>query len=249
MKKISDIRYGEFEMNVLDLYLPESERFSVFIYFHGGGIVSGDKTDAEPIAKYLVQKNIAVVSVNYRMYPRAVYPEFIRDAAASVGWTYNNIHQYGMCEKIYIGGSSAGGYLSMMLCFDKKYLSPYGIDPAKIDGFFHDAGQPTAHFNVLRERGLDSKRVIVDESAPLYHIGTSESYAPMHFLVSDDDLENRYEQTLLLLSTLKHFGYDNSKYSFTLMHGTHCQYCSKNDENGDNILATLIYKFIETHVK
>lgn len=248
MKKISDIRYGSYERNLLDLYLPDSENFSVFIYFHGGGIEAGDKSDAERFAEYLSKRNIAVVSANYRLYPDAEYPDFIRDAAAAVSWTHKNINSYGYCEKFIIGGTSAGGYLSMMLCFDKTYLSAHGIDAEKIDGFFHDAGQPTTHFNVLKERGIDSRRVIINEAAPIYHIGLATSYPPMHFVVSDNDMLSRYEQTMLLLSTLRNFGYDSSKYDYSLMHGTHCHYFTQTDENGDNVLGTLIYDFIKKEI-
>ena len=178
------------------------------------------------------------------MYPTAVYPEFIRDAAAAVAWTYKNIGTYGNCKKFYVGGSSAGGYLSMMLCFDKSYLAPYNIDPAGIDSFIHDAGQPTVHFNVLRERGIDSRRVIIDESAPLYYIGREKEYAPMLFIISDNDMENRYEQTMLVLSTLKHFQYDESKIALKVMHGKHCQYCHENDQDSNNILGTIVYNYI-----
>lgn len=65
-----------------------------------------------------------------------------------------------------MGGSSAGGYLSMMLCFDKKYYEAVGVSPSDISGCVHDAGQPTVHFKVLKERGIDSRRIIIDESAP-----------------------------------------------------------------------------------
>ena len=46
----------------------------------------------------------------------------------------------------------------MMLCFDKKYLGIHGIKPTDIAGFVHDAGQPTAHFNVLKSRRIDSRQ-------------------------------------------------------------------------------------------
>ena len=99
----------------------------------------------------------------------------------------------------------------MMLCFDRRWLSAVGIDLSEISGYFHDAGQPTAHFNVLKYSGVDRRRVIVDETAPLYHIGVEESYPKMAFIVSDNDMKNRYEQTMLVLGTLRHFGYDMDK--------------------------------------
>jgi len=89
----------------------------------------------------------------------------------------------------------------------------------------------------------DSRRVIVDETCPLYYVGVEESYPPMRVIVSDNDMPNRYEQTMLLLSTLSHFGYEG--YDSIVMHGTHCEYCYKFDENGDSILGKMIYEFIQ----
>lgn len=246
MNKFVDIPYCDIghKNQVLDIFLPEAENFDVFIYFHGGGLKSGDHHDC-PFAEFLTQNGVAVVSVQYRMYPTAKYPEFIMDAAAAVAWTLDNIGNYGKLNKVYVGGSSAGGYLSMMLCFDKRWLAPYGISPNDINGYIHDAGQPTKHFNVCVEEGLDSRRVIVDETAPLFHIGTSDNYSPMLFVVSDNDIENRYEQTMLTINTLKHFGYDMRKVELKVTQGGHCVSLSRNDNEGDNLFAKIVYGFIK----
>ena len=229
----------------LDIYLPDSQEFSVFVYFHGGGLEAGDKDDARELAETLAGQNIATVSAQYRKYPSAKYPEFIEDAAEAVIFVVNNIGEYGRCDRIYVGGSSAGGYLSMMLCFDDKYLGKYGIKPTDIAGFVHDAGQPTAHFNVLRERGIDPRRVIVDESAPLYHI-CEKDYSPMLFINAEFDMKNRHEQTMLTLSTLRHFGKDD-KISYKLMESRrHCAYVREKDEKGNSIFGSLIAEFIRS---
>ena len=225
MKIFSDIAYaGESPLQKLDIILPdEGSIFPVFIYIHGGGIENGDKAGLNFFST-MTDRGIAIVSINYRMYPNTKYPEFIEDCAMATDWTMKNIGRYCKPRGFYLGGSSAGGYLSMMLCFDKRWLAPYGIKPTDIDGYIHDAGQPTAHFNVLKYSGIDSKRVIVDETAPLYHIGVDEKYSRMLFIVSDNDRENRYEQTLLVLSTLKHFGHTEPEVTWKLMHGKHCEY-------------------------
>ncbi|MBQ4517503.1 MAG: alpha/beta hydrolase [Clostridia bacterium] len=226
MKFISNICYGKAKHSeqYLDIYLPDKDSFKVFVYMHGGGLEAGDKCSAKVVGEYLSEQGVAFVSINYRLYPQAMYPQFICNAAEAVRWVYDHIGEYGICEGIYIGGSSAGGYLSMMLCFDDKYLSPYNLPADIIKGYVHDAGQPTTHYNVLRERGIDSRRVIIDEAAPIYHIGKADKYPPMMFIVSDNDMKNRYEQTQLIISTLKHFEYDESKIYYRLMHGTHCHY-------------------------
>ena len=240
MRVIKDICYGKdnHPQKYLDIYLPDNDKFDVFVYMHGGGLEAFDRTSAKVVGEYVANRGIAFVSVDYRMYPQATYPQFICDSAEAVGWVYNNIGQYGECEGIYISGGSAGGYLSMMLCFDDKYLAPYKLPQGIIKGYIHDAGQPTTHFNVLRERGIDPRRVIVDDAAPLYHIGKANEYPPMMFIVSDDDLKNRYEQTQLVISTMKHFGYDENKIYYKLMQGKHCNY------SGSEVFGEIVCDFV-----
>ena len=243
MIKKADIVYNR-QGQLLDVYLPEGKINAVFLYIHGGGIEAGTKNDGNYFAALLAEQGISTVSINYRLYPEAKFPDFVEDSADAVAWVFQNKELFGGCDKIFVGGSSAGGYLSMMLCFDKKYLGIYDIEPTDIAGFIHDAGQPTAHFNVLKSRGIDSRRIIVDETAPLYHIGRDPEYPPMIFIVSDNDMENRYEQTMLVMSTLKHFRYDESKYSLEVRNGTHCHYTNLDD----GVFAGIIENFINNNL-
>ncbi len=242
MQTIQNLAYGKHPAQLMDVYIPDGKVSSVFLYFHGGGLEAGDKKSMEKVFPFLVKRGVAVVSANYRMYPEAKYPDYLIDAAEAVAWTKRYAQEELECSTLYVGGSSAGGYISMMLCFDCRYLAGVGLDNSAVCGYFHDAGQPTAHFNVLKNRGVDPRRVIVDETAPLYYIGMEESYPPMRFIVSDRDMENRLEQTQLVLSTMKHFGYTH--YDCVLMEGTHCEYCGKLDEQGDSVLGQMIYDFI-----
>ena len=244
MKEIRNVEYfTDNEAQKLDILLPDGEATSVFLYFHGGGLESGDKNFADKFASYLTDRGIAVVSANYRMLPDYHYPDFLYDSALAVDYTVKYAKENLGLDKIYVGGSSAGGYISMMLCFDKRYLDSVGLDNSVIAGYLHDAGQPTAHFNLLKDRGLDSRRVIVDDTAPLYYIGLEKEYPRMRFIVSDNDMNNRYEQTMLTLATLSLFGYSN--YDHTVMHGTHCEYCFKTSEDGQSVFGKMIVDFIK----
>ena len=242
MRNFLDLEYRE---NLfLDLYLPQNNEFDLFVYFHGGGLESGSRKGVEGFAKTLTKRNVAIASVEYRMYPNAKFPDFIEDCAYAIAWLKDNIKSYGNCCRIFVGGSSAGGYISMMLCFDEKYLGAVNLKPTDISGYIHDAGQPTSHFNVLREFGTDSRRVIVDNTAPLFFVGTAKEYSPMLFIVSDNDMFGRYEQTTLMIKTLEHFGHKDSVF-LEVMHGSHCEYVCKFDENGEDILGNLINAFID----
>ena len=255
MRTELNIKYGSDESQALDLYIPDGECKGCFVYFHGGGIVAGDKYfDAiNGFADCMGRRGYALASANYRMYKSekhpefsAKYPDFIEDAAAAVAFVKRNAKKYGIGEKLIVGGSSAGGYLSMMLCYDAKYLGAHGIDPTDIDLYVHDAGQPTTHFNICTERGLPRYRCIIDEAAPLYHVGLAKEYSYQLIFVADRDIAARYEQTMLLMATLRSLGYDMSRVELKYMQGyTHTGYTEKFDENGDSIFCTMICEYME----
>ena len=244
MQLLKDVYYSEERIpeKTLDIYLPDGETRAILFYMNGGGLENGKKEEPRQEGEYLAEKGYAFVSADYRMYPHAVYPDFINDAAEAVAFTKRKLRELTGCDKIYVGGSSAGAYLSMMLCFDKRYYAAVGLRPFDIAGYFHDAGQPTKHFKVLKNSGIDPRRVIVDETAPLYHVGTEESYPPMRFIVSDNDMTCRYEQTMLMMKTLSHFGF--CRYDHRVMHGTHCHYLHTPEADGLSTAAHLMEDFL-----
>ena len=133
----------------------------------------------------------------------------------------------------------------MMLCFDRQYLASVGLDNTAISGYFHDAGQPTTHFNVLRERGLNTRFCIIDEAAPIYHVGRSERYVPQLFFIAEQDMVCRYEQTLLLLKPLESLGYDMSTVKLEYMEGyKHCQYVRTILEDGTSPFGIKVMQFL-----
>lgn len=226
----------------LDLYMPENEKPKLFIYMHGGGLTSGSR-DAGIRFDTLVSDGIAAASLDYRMYPDAKFPDFIEDCARAVAFLKTELD--GKISGIYVGGSSAGAYLSMMLLFDKHYLGAYGIDPFDINGWVLDAGQPTVHFNVLAERGLDPRLVRIDEAAPLWFV--DEKLVPENrkvpdvlIISSEHDMECRLEQLRLLEATMKHFGWQEDRLRFRYMEGySHCSYI------GEPVFAELIESIVK----
>lgn len=245
MNIIKDIVYGTQDKasQVLDLYLPEnkaSEAADVLIYFHGGGLEAGDKLCVVQF-HHLVNAGNIVISANYRMYPKAVFPEFLEDGAAVVHWAKENLNNYKNIKKIFVGGSSAGAYITAMLAFDTKYLAKYNIKTTEIAGYIIDSAQMTTHFNVLRERGLNTKRIIVDEAAPVYHINENTEFPNALVLVSDNDMACRLEQNLMFLKTAEMFKCPKEKIQYKLMKGfTHCGY------TGTEMYANLLLQYMES---
>lgn len=240
MKTVRNIPYtaAKLAKQTLDLFLPDTGPYPLFLYFHGGGIESGDKADPFPQPEKFIKNGVAYASVNYRLYPTAHYPEFLEDAAAAVHWLAKNMGTCGPVSGLYLGGSSAGAYIAMMLCFAPRYLWQYGLDRDFFSGFVFDAGQSTVHFNVLKERGLDPRRIVVDEAAPLYHICANLPHGSMCFFEAEEDIPVRREQTQLLLAALKDFGYPPQKIHSHHMAGyTHCAY-------DETVFAEIVCEFI-----
>ncbi len=248
MQIFKNITYGSEapESQKLDLYLPDGEVSDLFIYFHGGGLEAGDKSaNSEEPPKYLFplaeKYGKAVISANYRMYPTAVFPEFLKDAAQAVAWAKEHITEYKNIRRIFVGGSSAGAWLTVMLAFASEYLGNFGIKTTDIDGYIIDSAQMTTHFNVLRERGLDTKRIMVDDAAPVYYIDENTPFPNILVMVSDHDMACRYEQNMMFLKTLEMFGCPKEKVSFQLMEGyRHCEYL-----NSAEVLPDIVNKFME----
>ena len=87
MRVIENIAYSTVDTSqVLDVYLPDFDVRGVFVYFHGGGLIGGNKSVAKKFSSYVTERNIALVSANYRLYPNANFPDFIdEDGQSSFG--------------------------------------------------------------------------------------------------------------------------------------------------------------------
>ncbi|EAQ81213.1 alpha/beta hydrolase [Blastopirellula marina] len=208
----SDIPYREGETLTdyeqerckLDVYYPaDTKNFTTVVWFHGGGLTGGRKS----VPKGLQNKGFAVVTVNYRLSPQVKAPAYIEDAAAAVAWTFKNIQRFGGDpNKIFVSGSSAGGYLTSIVGLDKRWLAAHEIDANKIAGLAPLSGHAFTHFTIRGERGIGPNQAIIDELAPAYH---ARQDAPPMILVTGDrelDMLGRYEENAYLWRMMKGLG-------------------------------------------
>ncbi len=229
-----------------DLYLPEGECRATLVFFHGGGLEGGSRKGSKDIMTRFAAHGVAAVCADYRMYPDAGYPDFLYDAAEAVQWTFSHAKEYSLGGKVFVGGSSAGAYLSLMLCFDEKYLKSVGLSPAGIGGFLFNAGAPLKHHNILKQHGEDMRACRIDESCAAYHVCGAQPDRPLFFLWADHDMPCRAESNRLMLALLRQNGYDMDKVAFREMTGyKHCGYDHKTTEDGESLLVSLMLPFIE----
>jgi acetyl esterase/lipase len=193
------------EKCLLDIYYPTKEKgFQTIVWFHGGGLTSGDKT----MPAGLLKNGMCIVSVNYRLYPKVKCPKYLEDAATAVAWVFNNIEKYGGDpDLIFIVGHSAGAYLTSMLGLDKKWLAANNIDANKIAGLFPLSGNGITHQAPRAEKGFSKMVPWVDEYAPLFHVRADAP--PLILMTGDRELEyvGRYEENAYLIRMMKLVGH------------------------------------------
>ncbi|MCH7412590.1 alpha/beta hydrolase [Belliella sp. R4-6] len=124
---LKDVRYGNHERNVMDVFLPSGRNPSVtkvLVLIHGGGWIGGDKSDFDEIinpenSSELKEQfpNVAIFNLNYRLatteenrYPAA--EEDIESAMSYIFAQANSFQVNGM--ETYLLGGSAGGHLAAL---------------------------------------------------------------------------------------------------------------------------------------
>jgi len=105
----------------LRLYRPEGMPGSgapCFVYFHGGGFVSGTLDTCDTIAWRTAQTaGVVVASVDYRLAPEHPFPAAFDDCYAATLAVAGDPGRFGIDpERLAVGGDSAGGNLAAAVC-------------------------------------------------------------------------------------------------------------------------------------
>jgi acetyl esterase/lipase len=113
-----DIAYGDAgRRNQLDIWkrpdLPRDGKAPVVLQVHGGAWIIGNKEQqAMPLLAHLADEGWIGVSINYRLSPRATWPDQIVDVKRALAWVKTHIAEYGGDpDFVCITGGSAGGHL------------------------------------------------------------------------------------------------------------------------------------------
>ena len=239
-RQVNDISYTQktdsysLERLKLDVYYPEGTTDQpVIVWFHGGGLEGGNKE----IPAQLKEKGLVVVGVNYRLLPKVTVKETLDDAAEAVAWVFRHIAEYGGDpHKIVVTGHSAGGYISMMLCLDKKWLAAYDIDADSVMMYVPFSGQAITHYNVRKMQGIPPLQATIDEYAPLYWV--RGDCPPLVLICGDRELElyGRYDENQYLARMMKLAGHQQT-------------YLYEIDGHGHVGMLAPSFHILETHLK
>ena len=121
-----------------DLYLPAEigkipEGAPFFLYVHGGAWIAGNKNWPMPLFAEMAKNGFVVASMNYALCNYALggehsFADMLRDIDAMVSHLPQVAEAAGIkISKFAIGGSSAGGHLSLLYAYDGSNPSVLGL--------------------------------------------------------------------------------------------------------------------------
>jgi acetyl esterase/lipase len=116
-----NLSYGDAgRRNHLDVWkradLPANAKAPVLLQLHGSAwSVAMKEGQAEPLMAHLAERGWVCVTMNYRLSPRATWPDHIVDTKKALAWTKANIADHGGDpDFVVITGGSAGGHLASL---------------------------------------------------------------------------------------------------------------------------------------
>ncbi len=156
------------------LHRPEgTPKKTLMVYIHGGGWKSGSPEIFSAIGGQLARRGFVTISPAYRKTPRHVFPAQMEDVAGAL----RDFLAREPFESVAVIGSSAGGHLGALLCFD---AARYGFDPSLFAGFCSLAGalsfdlcQPNRRFERMLHALLPDK-ALYKEADPLSYVAGRE---------------------------------------------------------------------------
>src|SRR5947209_6228799 len=111
-----DLRYGPAPQETLDLFVPASRARGTFVFIHGGYWRTFDKADFSFVAPSLIERDIAVATVNYDLCPSVDIATIADQCRHAIVWLLREGPRLGAAiDRLVIGGHSAGGHLAAML--------------------------------------------------------------------------------------------------------------------------------------
>jgi acetyl esterase/lipase len=107
------------DAHLLDVIRPRGDvtNAPVMLYVHGGAWTIGSKREQGlPMLYELASQGWVCVTCNYRLSPRATWPDHIVDVKRALAWTKAHAREFGGDPSTFlaISGGSAGGHLASL---------------------------------------------------------------------------------------------------------------------------------------
>jgi arylformamidase len=132
---LSDVLYDAKSGQTFDILgSAEGELRPVFMFVHGGYWRALSKRDSSFMAPMLAARGIATAVIDYRLAPEVSLAEIVREVRAGLAFLWREGASLGLDpNRIFVGGSSAGGHLTGML-LSGGWHGEFGVPTDAIKG-------------------------------------------------------------------------------------------------------------------
>lgn len=179
----------------LNVFTPkidaDGELLPVMVFIHGGGFVSGNGNSDTYNPLYLMQENVVVVTLNYRLGPLGFlsFPEGnipgnagIKDQRLALKWVQQNISKFGGDNKnVTLFGHSAGSFCTHLHVLSKESRK-----------YFHKAIMQSGLANMvwlIETKASDKTK----ELAKTLGCSSNKPIEIIEFLQNHNDIEDFFE--------------------------------------------------------
>jgi acetyl esterase/lipase len=115
VEQTTDIAYGDLPRHKLDVYRHKDHPTGAptLVQVHGGAWIIGDKREqGRPLMNHLAARGWVCFAPNYRLSPKATWPDHIVDVKRALAWVHEHGHEWGADPGfLVLSGGSAGGHL------------------------------------------------------------------------------------------------------------------------------------------
>lgn len=175
----------------------------ILLQIHGGAWMVGSKNEqGVPLMLRMASHGWLCASIDYRLSPRATFPDHVVDVKRAIRWMKEHAVEYGADpDFIVVTGGSAGGHLSSLAALTPNLadfqpgfesadttvqgcVSFYGVyDFTNRDGVYGHDGLGGLLAKWVMKARLSEARERYEQASPRNHVGP---HAPPFFLVHGD---------------------------------------------------------------
>jgi len=139
IEAIIDVHYNEEDPDAfLNAYFhPDSVSVKgilpVIVWTHGGGLISGDKSQVSNYCKILASRGFVVISIDYTIAPKGKYPTPIQQLNTALAYISSNSDRFHVDKAFFVlAGDSGGSMISAAaanVITSPSYAEVTGIKP------------------------------------------------------------------------------------------------------------------------
>lgn len=212
-----NISYGNEPLQDLDIYYPKqlaqamdaqrtiSDSYPMVVFVHGGSWESGTKEEYAFVGQSFAQAGYVTAVINYRKVPEHVYPDYVKDTAQAIAWSYDNAASFHADpQRLAVVGHSAGAFNMMAAISNEDFLAAYGVSPNDISAVVGIAGPYSYDFRKFSSASAFPANATPDDVMPDRHIKGAQ---PPYLLLTAENDKVVHEQNIIRMSqALKDYG-------------------------------------------